>query len=66
MEKKLVRTESDKMIAGVCGGFAEYFDIDSTIVRLIFVLIGLLSFAIPIVLFYIISYFVIPQENDFR
>lgn len=34
MKKKLYRSEKDKKIAGVCGGLAEYFDIDPTLVRL--------------------------------
>src|ERR1700738_4619399 len=36
--KKLMRSSTDKKIAGVCGGLAEYFDIDSTVIRLIWVL----------------------------
>ncbi len=39
MTKKLYRTEKDKMIGGVCGGLGNYFDIDPTLVRLIFALI---------------------------
>ncbi len=38
MKKKLYRSETDRMIGGVCGGFAKYFDIDPTILRLGFVL----------------------------
>ncbi|HZX47134.1 MAG TPA: PspC domain-containing protein [Clostridia bacterium] len=38
MDKKLYRSQTDKMIAGVCGGIAEYFGIDSTLVRLGWVL----------------------------
>ena len=37
MTKKLYKSRSDKKICGVCGGIAEYFDIDPTIVRLIWV-----------------------------
>ena len=37
--KKLYRSRSDEMIAGVCGGLAEYLDIDPTIVRLVFVIL---------------------------
>ncbi|NPV56027.1 MAG: PspC domain-containing protein [Anaerolineae bacterium] len=37
--KKLTRSQNEKMIAGVCGGIAEYFDIDPTLVRLAFVLL---------------------------
>lgn len=39
MKKKLVKSSNDKKICGVCGGIAEYFNIDSTIVRLFWVLI---------------------------
>lgn len=41
MEKKLYRIEEGKKLLGVCGGFAEYFNIDPTLVRLIWVLISL-------------------------
>ena len=41
MSKKLYLSETDKKIFGVCGGLGEYFDIDSTIVRLIWVIIAL-------------------------
>ena len=39
--KKLCRSKSDKMVAGVCGGIAEYLDISSTLVRILFVLSGI-------------------------
>ena len=38
MEKKLYRSQSDKKLCGVCGGIAEYFEIDSTVIRLLWVL----------------------------
>ena len=38
MKKKLYRSESDKKLCGVCGGIAEYFDIDSTVIRLLWLL----------------------------
>ena len=41
--KKFYISDSDKKIGGVCGGLAEYFNIDSTFVRLLFVLGGLLG-----------------------
>ena len=50
--KKLRRSTKDKKILGVCGGFAEYFDIDVTIVRIIFLVLllgagsGLLAYLI--------------------
>jgi len=41
MKKRLYRSRDNKMLAGVCGGIAEYFNIDPTIVRIIMVLISL-------------------------
>lgn len=52
MEKKLYRSSKDKKIAGVCGGIAEYMNIDSTIVRLVAILLvfgwgaGLLAYIV--------------------
>lgn len=60
MRKRLYRSNTDKMVAGVCGGIAAYFDIDPTLVRLIWVLFcvaggsGLLA--------YIIAAIIIPQD----
>jgi phage shock protein C len=60
MQKRLHRSRTEKMIAGVCGGIAEYLDIDPTIVRLIWVLIALLAGAG--VLLYLICWIVIPAD----
>lgn len=38
--KKLYKSNTQKMISGVCGGIAEYFDVDPTIVRILFVIFG--------------------------
>ena len=59
--KRLYRSESDKMIAGVCGGLADYFRIDPVIVRLSFVLLVLLA-GTPIFL-YIIMWIIVPPES---
>ncbi|MFQ6070962.1 MAG: PspC domain-containing protein [Candidatus Aminicenantales bacterium] len=61
MPKKLFRSEKQKMIGGVCGGLAEYFDVDVSLVRLIFVGIALLSALVPMVVFYIIAWAVVPS-----
>ena len=59
--EKLTRSESDKIIAGVCGGIATYTGVDSTIVRLLFLL---LAFATGIGLFlYAVLWVVMPLEN---
>ncbi len=62
MAKRLFRSREDRMIWGVCGGLAKYFDIDPTIVRIIFVL---LLFANGIgVLAYLIIAIVVPLEGS--
>lgn len=57
--KKLYRSSKNKMIGGVAAGFAEYFNIDPTFVRLVFVLLGLSGVGIP---FYLIAWLVMPEE----
>ena len=61
--RRLYRSNNG-MIAGVCGGIANYFNIDPTIVRLIWVAVSLLSASVPGVFIYIICSFVIPEEPD--
>lgn len=41
MRKKLTRSATDRKLCGVCGGIAEYFDIDSTLVRILWILFTL-------------------------
>ena len=57
--RKLTRSRN-KMIAGVCGGIAEYFEMDPTLVRVLYVLVSILSVAFPGILAYIILMFVMP------
>ena len=59
--KKLYRSFKDRMIAGVCGGLADYFGIDSTWVRLIFLLFLLLGGSA--ILVYLIMWIVVPSER---
>ena len=61
--KKLYRSESNRMIAGVCGGLAEYFNIDPTIVRLGAVVLSLAAGGG--VLAYIIAAIIIPKDTAF-
>lgn len=63
MEKRLRKSNREKKLCGVCGGIAEYFGIDPTIVRLIWVV---LFFAYGVgVLAYIIAAIVMPEGTDF-
>ena len=59
--KKLYRSQNDKMILGVCGGIAEYFEIDPVLVRLGFVLVTMAGGSG--ILAYIIAAVVIPQRE---
>ncbi len=59
MERKLYKSFADKKICGVCGGIAEYFNIDTTIVRLLFVLAA--CFVGGGILAYIIAAIMIPS-----
>jgi phage shock protein PspC (stress-responsive transcriptional regulator) len=61
-KKRLMRSSTDKKIAGVCGGLAEYFDLDPTIIRVIWVL-ALLLFGTG-VLAYIILWIVLPLAPE--
>lgn len=63
MARKLYRSETDRMISGVCGGLGKYFDIDSTIIRLITVLLALVTGIIPVLVAYIVMAIVIPQSS---
>lgn len=58
--KRLYRSVRDKKLAGVCGGVAEYFNIDPSIVRILWLIFGLCYFVG--VLAYIIAVIVVPQE----
>lgn len=61
MGKKLFKSSSNKMICGVCGGIGEYFNIDPTIIRLLFVL---LAFTTTGIFAYIIAAVIIPYDYD--
>lgn len=58
--KRLYRTQTNKTIAGVCAGIGRYFNVDPTIVRVLFVLLALAGG--PGLLLYLILWLVIPSE----
>jgi phage shock protein C len=60
MAKRLYRSRDDRMIAGVCGGLAEYFDIDPVIVRII-AFILLLPGGLPGFVPYILLWIIVPE-----
>lgn len=61
--KKLYRSRTHRMISGVCGGIAEYFHVDPTVVRLGYVLLSVLSAVFPGILVYILAMLIMPKER---
>ena len=62
MNKKLKRSRN-QLVAGVCAGFAEYFDWDVTLVRVLYALISIFSAGFPGLLVYIICWMVMPLDE---
>jgi phage shock protein PspC (stress-responsive transcriptional regulator) len=63
MHKKLYRSKKDRKIGGICGGIAEYFDVDSTLVRLAAVFLCFVTGIAPLLLVYIIGWIIIPEKR---
>jgi phage shock protein C len=60
--KRLTRSYDDRMIAGVCGGIAQYFDVDPTLVRVGYVLMSAVSAGFPGLLIYAILWLIMPKD----
>ncbi len=60
--KRLTRSRTEKMLAGICGGLAAYLDIDPTIIRLLFVLATFFTLAFPGILIYLVMWIIVPEE----
>ena len=60
---ELTRSKSNRMIAGVCGGLAQWLGWDPTAVRILYVLISIFSVAFPGILVYVILALVMPAEE---
>jgi phage shock protein C len=59
--KRLMRSSTDKKIAGVCGGVAEYFDMDSTVVRVVWVLLAIFPIPLSALIGYLVAWAVMPE-----
>ena len=59
--RKLLRSDTKRMIAGVCGGLGEYFSVDPTLIRLLFVFATILGG--PGLIAYLIFWIVVPSES---
>ena len=60
--KKLTRS-ANKMLAGVCGGIAEYFDVDPTLIRVCYAALSVFSAAFPGLILYIILMLIMPEKE---
>lgn len=63
MEKRLVRSKSDRVIAGVAGGMGQYSGVDSTVLRLIWIVLGLFHLGLILVI-YLALVILLPEEGE--
>ena len=63
--KKLTRSTS-KVLAGVCGGIAEYFEVDPTLIRIAYAALSIFSAGFPGILLYIIMWLLMPEGKDYE
>ena len=61
--KKLYRSNSNKVFAGICGGLGEYFDIDPVPIRLFWLLMIIFSGIAPGLLAYFLAIFIVPKKH---
>ena len=61
MRKPLRRSRTNRMIAGVVGGLAEYWSVDATLARVVFVVVSIISVAFPGIIVYGILWLIIPE-----
>ncbi|MEX0931372.1 MAG: PspC domain-containing protein [Candidatus Paceibacterota bacterium] len=64
--KKLYLSKDNKKFLGVCAGIAKYFDLDPTLIRVLFVVLALVTVVMPMVIAYFILYFVLPEDPGNR
>ena len=62
--RPLHRSTKNSMIAGVLGGLAEHFDLDPTMVRVVYVLVSLVSVAFPGIIVYVALWMIIPEDRS--
>lgn len=62
--KKLYLSNTDKKLSGLCGGIAEYFDVDSGVVRLAWVIMTVMTGFVPGVIAYFVAAVIVPSDNS--
>jgi phage shock protein C len=63
-KQRLHRSRSNKMIAGVCGGLAEWLGWDPTLVRILYVVVSIASVAFPGILVYLVLWLIMPERQS--
>lgn len=63
MPKKLYKIEQGRILCGVCGGIAEYLNLDPNIIRLITILIGIFTAFFPLLVAYVIMACILPDKS---
>jgi len=63
--KRLVRPRAERKIAGVCAGLAEYFDLDITLVRVLWLVVTFFSGIVPGIVGYVVAWIVMPEEPEY-
>ena len=62
MHKKLYRSREHRVLMGLCGGVAKYFDIDPILVRLIYMVVTVITGIFPGIIAYVLGIFIVPLE----
>lgn len=63
-QKKLHRSTKDSILAGILGGFAEYLKTDSSIIRVVYVLLTLITGFIPGIILYLAMWVIVPEKVE--
>lgn len=63
MTKRLYRSHTNKVLAGVCGGLGEYFDIDPVLIRLLYLFVTVFTGLVPGVFCYILAVAIVPPRT---
>lgn len=63
LKAPLRRSRSDRMIAGVVAGLAKYFGMDSTVARVLYVVVSIVSVAFPGILVYVLLWAIVPEGD---
>ena len=62
--KKLYRSETNKKLAGICGGIGEMLNVDPTVIRLLAVVLAIATAFVPFTIGYILAWWIIPTASE--